>query len=150
MRLPRPAAVAALDVDELATFQFSRRKAEYLTGVAQRIVAGELDLQRLATAPADEVEAALLAVRGLGPWSAHYVMMRAFGFEDCVPVGDTGLVARPDQFLLPHRAAGRRRDAGADATFRSLSELGDLSSLANLGRRSMSWYTTTVASLAAI
>ena len=89
---PRPAAVAALEVEELATFQFSRRKAEYLIGVARRIVAGELDLDRLATAPAEEVEASLLAVRGLGPWSAHYVMMRAFGFEDCVPVGDSGLV----------------------------------------------------------
>ena len=30
-------------------------------------------------------------MRGLGPWSAQYVMMRACGFADCVPVGDSGL-----------------------------------------------------------
>ncbi len=106
---PRPAAVAALEVEELATFQFSRRKAEYLTGVARRIVGGELDLDRLATAPAAEVEAALLAVRGLGPWSAHYVMMRAFGFEDCVPVGDSGLV----RGLMKFFALAERPDAAA-------------------------------------
>jgi len=106
---PRPAAVASLEVDELATFQFSRRKAEYLTGVARRIVAGELDLDRLATAPAGEVEAALLAVRGLGPWSAHYVMMRAFGFEDCVPVGDSGLV----RGLMKFFSLAERPDATA-------------------------------------
>ena len=89
---PTPEKVANLEIEELTRVQFSRRKAEYLTGVAQRVVAGELDLQRLATAAAAEVEAALLAVRGLGPWSTHYLMMRAFGFEDCVPVGDSGLV----------------------------------------------------------
>jgi AraC family transcriptional regulator of adaptative response / DNA-3-methyladenine glycosylase II len=32
-------------------------------------------------------------VRGLGPWSANYLMMRSFGFMDCVPFGDTGLLA---------------------------------------------------------
>ncbi len=92
---PTAEKVANLEVEELAREQFSRRKAEYLIGVARRIVAGELDLARLAAAPAadmESVEAELLAVRGLGPWSAHYLMMRAFGFEDCVPVGDSGLV----------------------------------------------------------
>ncbi|HEX4962429.1 MAG TPA: hypothetical protein VF173_16445 [Thermoanaerobaculia bacterium] len=108
---PRPEAVAQLEVEELCRVQYSRRKAEYLTGVARRIVAGELDLERLATAPAAEVEAALLAVRGLGPWSAHYVMMRAFGFEDCVPVGDSGLVRGLTKFFSlaerPNAAATR-------------------------------------------
>jgi AraC family transcriptional regulator, regulatory protein of adaptative response / DNA-3-methyladenine glycosylase II len=89
---PTAEKVANLEIEELTKEQFSRRKAEYLVGAARRIVAGELNLARLAAAPAEEVEAELLAVRGLGPWSAHYLMMRAFGFEDCVPVGDSGLV----------------------------------------------------------
>jgi AraC family transcriptional regulator of adaptative response / DNA-3-methyladenine glycosylase II len=89
---PTAERVAGLEIEELTRDQFSRRKAEYLIGAARRIAAGELDLERLAAAPAAEAEAELLAVRGLGPWSAHYLMMRAFGFEDCVPVGDSGLV----------------------------------------------------------
>ncbi len=101
---PTAEKVANLEVEELTREQFSRRKAEYLVGVARRIAAGELNLNRLATAPAAEVEAALLAVRGLGPWSVHYLMMRAFGFEDCVPAGDSGLVRGLMKFFhLPER-----------------------------------------------
>jgi 3-methyladenine DNA glycosylase/8-oxoguanine DNA glycosylase len=101
---PTAEKVANLEVEELMGAQFSRRKAEYLIGAARLIVDGGLDLEGLATAPAAEVEAALLAVRGLGPWSAHYLMMRAFGFEDCVPVGDAGLVRGLMSFFgLPER-----------------------------------------------
>jgi AraC family transcriptional regulator, regulatory protein of adaptative response / DNA-3-methyladenine glycosylase II len=101
---PTAETVANLEIEDLTKEQFSRRKAEYLIGAARRIVAGELDLGRLAAAPAEEVETELLAVRGLGPWSAHYLMMRAFGFEDCVPVGDSGLVRGLMKFFhLPER-----------------------------------------------
>jgi 3-methyladenine DNA glycosylase/8-oxoguanine DNA glycosylase len=101
---PTAEKVANLEVEDLARVQFSRRKAEYLIGAARRIVAGELDLNRLGAAPAGAVEAELLAVRGLGPWSVHYLMMRAFGFEDCVPAGDAGLVRGLMKFFrLPER-----------------------------------------------
>ena len=101
---PTAEKVANLEVEELMGVQYSRRKAEYLIGAARLVVDGGLDLKRLATAPAAEVEAVLLAVRGLGPWSAHYLMMRAFGFEDCVPVGDAGLVRGLMNFFgLPER-----------------------------------------------
>jgi AraC family transcriptional regulator of adaptative response / DNA-3-methyladenine glycosylase II len=39
------------------------------------------------------VERTLLAIRGLGPWSVNYLMMRALGFADCVPLGDTGVTS---------------------------------------------------------
>lgn len=101
---PTAERVANLTIEELTGVQFSRRKAEYLIGAAQRIVSGELDLERLAAGTPEEAEAGLLAVHGLGPWSAHYLMMRAFGFEDCVPVGDAGLVKGLARFFhLPER-----------------------------------------------
>jgi len=101
---PTAEKVANLEIEELMGAQFSRRKAEYLIGAARLIVGGELDLEGLAASSPREVEAALLAVRGLGPWSAHYLMMRAFGFEDCVPEGDAGLVRGLAQFFnLPAR-----------------------------------------------
>lgn len=89
---PTPEAVADLDAEDLVRNQFSRRKAEYLIGTARLVAGGELPLDRLASSSATRIEQALLAVRGLGPWSASYLMMRSFGFEDCVPVGDSGLV----------------------------------------------------------
>ena len=42
---------------------------------------------------ATRVERTLLAIRGLGPWSVNYLMMRALGFADCVPLGDTGVTS---------------------------------------------------------
>jgi AraC family transcriptional regulator of adaptative response / DNA-3-methyladenine glycosylase II len=97
-------AVANLDHEDLVRDQFSRRKAEYLLGAARLTASGDLPLERLAAAPATRVESELLAVRGLGPWSAHYLMMRAFGFEDCVPSGDAGLVRGLERFFsLPAR-----------------------------------------------
>ena len=40
-----------------------------------------------------------MALRGLGPWSVNYIMMRALGFADCVPYGDTGVTSGLQSFL---------------------------------------------------
>ena len=96
---PTPAAVAELDADDLFARQFSRRKAEYLLDTSRAITAGTLDLEGLATEPAGRIEETLGGVRGLGPWSVQYLLMRAFGLEDCVPVGDAGLVAALERFF---------------------------------------------------
>jgi hypothetical protein len=42
---------------------------------------------------ATRAERTLLEVRGLGPWSVNYLMMRSLGFADCVPLGDTGVTS---------------------------------------------------------
>jgi len=88
---PTPAQVAQLDYADLTPHQISQRKAEYLIDTARLVVAGELPLETLDTLPFSEAEAKLLAVRGFGPWSTHYLLMRSCGFPDCVPLGDTGL-----------------------------------------------------------
>jgi AraC family transcriptional regulator of adaptative response / DNA-3-methyladenine glycosylase II len=101
---PTAEAVSNLDAAELTVDQLSHRKAEYLTGVARLVAAGELALDRLAAGSAVHMESELLAVRGLGPWSVHYLMMRSCGFEDCLPVGDAGLVRGLERFFdLPTR-----------------------------------------------
>ncbi len=89
---PQPQAVAALQPEELISMQLSRRKSEYLLGAAAQIAQGSLPLDELAIGSATRAERRLLEVRGLGPWSVHYLMMRGFGFADCVPLGDAGLV----------------------------------------------------------
>lgn len=91
--LAQPTAedVAKLDHDDLTARRFSRRKAEYLVDTARLIAAGELRAEEMPGEMATAVERRLVSIRGLGPWSANYVMMRACGFGDCVPYGDTGL-----------------------------------------------------------
>lgn len=88
---PDPAAVARLDHGDLTALQFSKPKAECLLHTCRMIVRGELAPEALPEEPATVVEQRLLAIPGLSPWSAQYVMMRACGFADCVPVGDPDL-----------------------------------------------------------
>lgn len=96
---PDAAAVARLDYDDLTRRQFSRRKAEYLIDTARLIAGGALDVEAMPDQNAEEVFARLLAIRGFGEWSANYVMMRACGFPDCVPYGDSGLAAGLRRFF---------------------------------------------------
>ncbi|HEX9731660.1 MAG TPA: helix-turn-helix domain-containing protein [Thermoanaerobaculia bacterium] len=107
--LPPPATLAAARYDELTAIGFSRRKAEYLVDLARDAVAGDLDLAALERGSATAVERRLSAVRGLGPWSVQYLMMRALGFADCVPVGDVALAAALARFFdLAERPAKAR------------------------------------------
>ncbi|MDR1010465.1 MAG: hypothetical protein LBM04_04975 [Opitutaceae bacterium] len=90
---PTPQAIAALAPADLLAIQFSRQKAAYLISAARLIAGGQLDIENLSTLSATRAERTLLALRGLGPWSVNYIMMRALGFADCVPYGDTGLTS---------------------------------------------------------
>ena len=121
---PTPAAVAALSAEELLPLQFSRQKADYVIATSRLIATGALDLENLRALSATRAERTLLAVRGLGPWSVNYLMMRSLGFADCVPYGDTG-VTRGLQTLMhleerPDVSATRRLMA-AFAPWRSLA-----------------------------
>jgi AraC family transcriptional regulator, regulatory protein of adaptative response / DNA-3-methyladenine glycosylase II len=90
---PTPPDVAALSYDDLKPLQFSRSKAAYVIDTARLITSGQLDLDALRTMSATRAERTLLAIRGLGPWSVNYLMMRSLGFADCVPLGDTGVTS---------------------------------------------------------
>jgi AraC family transcriptional regulator of adaptative response / DNA-3-methyladenine glycosylase II len=123
---PTPAQIAALDYADLERRQFSRRKAEYLIDAARAIAGGTLDLEGLRLEPVPLVEERLAAVRGLGPWSVQYLAMRAFGFEDCAPIGDVALAEALKRFFdLPERpdAAHATRLMEPFAPHRSLATL---------------------------
>jgi AraC family transcriptional regulator of adaptative response / DNA-3-methyladenine glycosylase II len=102
---PEAARIAALDIGALQACRFSRRKAEYLLNAAEKVAAGELQLEGLLTATG--AGKALLALRGCGPWTAQYVLMRGLGFRDCVPVGDSALtLALQRWFKIDERPDG--------------------------------------------
>ncbi len=90
---PTPVAVASLEESDLLPLQFSRQKAAYLVNTAKLVADGKLDLDALGLMSATRAERTLLAIRGLGPWSVNYLMMRSLGFADCVPLGDTGVTS---------------------------------------------------------
>jgi DNA-3-methyladenine glycosylase II len=84
---PTRERVAQSDEDELAGLGFSRRKAEYILGVAR----ADLDFDELARRDDDDVKAALTALRGLGEWSADWYLARHLARPHAWPAGDLGL-----------------------------------------------------------
>ncbi|MDE2166734.1 MAG: DNA-3-methyladenine glycosylase 2 family protein [Alphaproteobacteria bacterium] len=76
---------------DLKTCGLSRRKAEYLKGVASRIASGELDLEALSQKTDVEAAAVLVRERGFGDWSAQYFLGRGLGRTDSLPSADVGL-----------------------------------------------------------
>jgi DNA-3-methyladenine glycosylase II len=88
---PTPAALAAASLDELAACGLSRRKAEYMSGLAAKVAGGGLDLEALEAAPNDEVRERIVALRGFGPWSADYFLIRGLARPDALPADDLGI-----------------------------------------------------------
>ena len=89
---PTPEQILADDPDELRVAAgFSHAKVRYLRSLAERIVAGELDLKRLPELPDDEVIRELTAVKGIGEWTAHMFLMFTLHRPDVLPTGDLGV-----------------------------------------------------------
>ena len=68
---PTPAQVANTSIEKLRTAGLSQRKAEYIQGLAEKFVSGELSTEMLLKASDEEVMEKLIAVRGLGKWSVE-------------------------------------------------------------------------------
>lgn len=88
---PEPETLARASVSELRAMQFTRRKAEYIVGLAKRIVTGELDLAGLSALSNDEVIESLTTLRGFGRWTAEWFLARGLGRGDVCPAGDLGV-----------------------------------------------------------
>jgi len=81
---PTRERVAASSEDELFALGFSRRKAEYVIGLAR----SDLDLEELDRLPDEEVAERLVALRGLGEWTAAWYLARHLARPHAWPAGD--------------------------------------------------------------
>lgn len=87
---PEPSQLSEESIQLLRDMQFTQKKAEYIVGIAQEIVKGNLSKEAMIK-DLPKAEHQLLAIRGVGPWTAHYTMMRCFRNPAAFPVGDVGL-----------------------------------------------------------
>ncbi len=88
-RPPKPQDILDTDPDELRLAAgLSRAKTASLRSLAEHIVSGELDLDRLHEMADDDVVAQLVAVKGIGPWTAHIFLIFHLHRPDVLPVGD--------------------------------------------------------------
>lgn len=86
---PEAADVARLALEDLTSRKFSRSKAETLLRLAQLVVDGRVVLDR--ERPVDEVVQELLAIKGIGPWTVNYALLRGYGYPDCSLEGDVAI-----------------------------------------------------------
>lgn len=108
---PRFERLAAVDPQALVPLGFSRRKAEYVVGVAREMGS----LSGLAALPDDEVKARLVAVRGLGEWTADWFLARQLARPHAWPAGD----------LVLRKACSRLYADGRDLSTAEVRALGE-------------------------
>lgn len=91
-RTPTPDEVLADDAEELrAAAGLSRAKVSFLRSLAEHVVDGSLELNKLGRLSDEQVIAELVAVKGIGVWTAHMFLMFHLKRPDVLPVGDLGI-----------------------------------------------------------
>ena len=93
---PRPETLAEGDYEGLG---LTRRTVATLRALAEVVASGGLVLDR--GVDRTEARAKLLAVPGIGPWTADYVALRVFGDPDAFPVGDLVVRRQAERLGLP-------------------------------------------------
>ena len=88
---PTPEALLSATPEELRAQKLSGRKVEYIQDTARRTLEGDIDPVRLAAMEDEEAIAELIKVRGIGRWTAEWVLMSALGRLDVLPAGDLAL-----------------------------------------------------------
>jgi DNA-3-methyladenine glycosylase II len=89
---PTPHDIAGLTVEDLDDLRMTVKKSEYLIGVAQLIAEGKLSKELLLDAgDYKKAEKLLVKIRGIGPWTANYVLMRCLRVPAAFPIDDVGL-----------------------------------------------------------
>jgi DNA-3-methyladenine glycosylase II len=86
-----PEKVLAAPIDELRGYGLSRPKVAHIRSIATAITDGSLNLRRVARASDDDARAELVAVSGIGPWTADVYLMFSLGRTDVFPHADIGL-----------------------------------------------------------
>lgn len=137
-RFPQPSQVASMPIETLRTAGLSQRKAEYLIGLAEKFVSGELSAHLLADAPYEEVLEKLTAVRGLGKWSVE--MFACFGLKrmDVFSLGDLGVQRGMAAFV--GRDVAKLKAKGGKWKYMSEKEMEEISDRFSPYRSVFMWY----------
>jgi DNA-3-methyladenine glycosylase II len=90
-RPPTPRELLDADPESIRAAGLSRPKVAYLRSLAEHVLSGELELDRLYELPDEEVTTEIVAVKGLGQWTADMFLIFHLGRPDVLPVGDLGV-----------------------------------------------------------
>ncbi|MEM1146426.1 MAG: DNA-3-methyladenine glycosylase 2 family protein [Pseudomonadota bacterium] len=111
-----PRAILDDDPDGLLSCGLSRPKYQHLVAIATAVDIGALDFEALRTVPIDSARQTLLAIKGIGPWTAETFLMNAIGHFDAFPKGDVGLMESYRRLSdLPERPSAKALSEMAEA-----------------------------------
>lgn len=88
---PAPEVLAKAKPKEIRKLGLSTKKAEYIVGVAEKVVGKEINLEKMKTWKQEKILDVLTKIKGLGPWTVEYMMCRGMGRYDALPADDLGL-----------------------------------------------------------
>jgi DNA-3-methyladenine glycosylase II len=83
-----PLSVVKLSDDDMRRIGLSAAKARYIVGIAERFLKGDLQIEQLRALNTEKLFNTLIAIPGIGPWSAYIIMLFNFGRIDVFPFGD--------------------------------------------------------------
>ena len=104
-----PARLSSVSAAEVRRAGVTRQKASYCVGLATQLERGDLDLGRIGRLGDDEVRTALMAVRGIGKWTADIYLLMALRRPDVWPDGDLALEAAAQDVLRLRSRPSRDR-----------------------------------------
>ncbi|MGG4028454.1 DNA-3-methyladenine glycosylase, partial [Bacillus subtilis] len=84
--------IARLTPTDLADIKMTVKKSEYIIGIARLMASGKLSKEKLMKMNFKDAEKNLIKIRGIGPWTANYVLMRCLRFTTAFPIDDVGLI----------------------------------------------------------
>ena len=87
-----PDALLSLEEDTLRAVGLSPQKMRYIRDLTERVVNGELDLERLSELDDEEIIHELVKVKGIGRWTAEMMLIFSLGRPDVLPVDDLGFL----------------------------------------------------------
>jgi len=93
-------ALAEASLEEMRQCGLSRRKSEYIKGIAEKVLNGEFDPEGLKKLPNEEVIEELKRFRGLGKWSAELVLCTGLKRKDVIPADDLGVRRTVSKFYF--------------------------------------------------
>jgi DNA-3-methyladenine glycosylase II len=102
-RRPTPARVMTLTDDEIRAAGFSRPKVTFIKDLSAHVLDGRLNLAKLRKHSDEEAMEQLVAVKGIGRWTAEIFLMFRLGRPDILPADDLGLMN------AVHRVYGLRK-----------------------------------------
>ncbi|MFN8581253.1 MAG: DNA-3-methyladenine glycosylase 2 family protein [Gemmatimonadaceae bacterium] len=123
-RPPEPAQLLEVSDPTLRAAGLSRQKIAYLQDLARHAVDGALPFDQFATMPDEEIIRALVAVKGIGRWTAQMFLMFQLGRPDVLPELDLGIrmaVKRAYRLRQPPDVRRLQRIGAAWAPYRTIA-----------------------------